>query len=303
MTRPLQICVLTDGKPGHQNQSLGLAEAIGRRAPAAVSLLEVPAGKLRSLGLIETPEPRPDLFIGAGHATHAPLLQLARRTGAPCVVMMKPSLPAGFFDLCLVPEHDLGGAGPAPNVIATKGALNRVPPPDPDRARSGGLLLIGGPSGSHGWDAETTTRQVAAIVDSRSALAWRATDSRRTPEGFLEALQSASPAFAPFPHQQTGRDWLPQQLAHCEEVWVSEDSVSMIYEALSSGAAVGLLPVPRKSRTSRVARGIDRLAEQGWLTPFDDWRPGTPLPRPPATLREADRTAAIVLERFFPDRR
>ncbi len=302
MSRALEICVLTDGKPGHQNQALGLAEAIARRTPARVQLVQVAAGKLRSLAPIKTPDPQPDLFLGAGHSTHAPLLQLARRTGSPCVVLMKPSLPAGFFDLCLVPEHDLTGA-PAPNIVPTKGALNRVPPVDPAQPRQGGLLLIGGPSGSHGWDEETILRCVQEIVARRGELPWRVTDSRRTPGRFLSRLSDSIPALASYPHADTGRDWLPQQLARAAEVWVTEDSVSMIYEALSSGAAVGLLPVPRKKKSpSRVARGIDRLADRGWLTRFDRWTPGQPLPHPPEILREADRAAAIVLSRFFPRR-
>jgi mitochondrial fission protein ELM1 len=298
----LRLLVITDGKPGHQNQSLGLAEAIARLRPAEIHILRIPAGRLRSLARLDTPRPLPDLLIGAGHSTHAPLLQLARRTGVPCVVLMKPSFPSVFFDLCLVPEHDLGLRSTDDHVIPTKGALNRVPPPDGSPRQGGGLILLGGPSASHVWDGAAIRLAISTIVSTRGDLPWRITDSRRTPAGEIEALRQSCPALLARPHRDTGADWLPQRLRASSEVWVSEDSVSMIYEALSSGAAVGLLPVPAKRRRSRVGSGIDRLVGNGWATRFADWNPGTPLAPPPAVLREADRAARIVLDRLLPKR-
>lgn len=304
MSRPLEILVLGDGKPGHLNQSFGLAEALARRTPVRHRKLTLD----HRLGLREcwrlyrhAPEPRPDLVLAAGHRTHLALLAITRGADIPGVLLMKPSLPARLFDLCLVPRHDLGGREPGPDTIATLGALNRVPPPGDD-PRQGGLILIGGPSKSHDWDGEAIRRMVSAIVAERGQLAWRATDSRRTPGGVLAALTEACPALLSFPHGETGRDWLPQHLARAEEVWVTADSVSMIYEALSSGARVGVLPVPARQAGGRVARGIDELVRQGYLTRFEDRTPGEALPPPPSVPREADRCARIVLERFFPQR-
>ena len=302
MKRHCELLVLADGKPGHQNQSLGLAEAIQRLHPATIRTLALPQGRLRSLALLADPSPLPDLFVGAGHSTHAPLLQLARRTGIPCVVLMKPSLPSALFDLCLVPEHDLGRRPAAPNVIPTRGALNRVPPP-PDGPRHGGLILIGGPSGSHDWNQDAIRSCVATIASSRPDISWQVTDSRRSPAGTLEDLAATATGMTLRPHATTPADWLPGELARAAEVWVTADSVSMIYEALSSGAGTGLLPVPCRKPGNRVARGIDRLAADGWITRFGDWKPGTPLAPPPAVLREADRCAAIVLERLILPRR
>ncbi|MCU0794976.1 MAG: mitochondrial fission ELM1 family protein [Akkermansiaceae bacterium] len=302
MTRPLSLLVLTDGKPGHQNQSLGLAEAIQRRCAARIRTLALPGGKFSSLARLPTPDPLPDLILGAGHRTHAGLLQLSRRTGVPCVVLMKPSLPTALFDLCLIPEHDLGSRPVAAHVIPTRGALNRLPPPAPDQRREQGLILIGGPSNSHGWEQGKIRECLQTITRTRSEIPWKITDSRRTPAGGLEDFLAHMPDLQAFPHAQTAADWLPTELAASREVWVTEDSVSMIYEALSSGAGVGLLPVPAKRGPSRVSRGILRLIDDSWVTPFDRWSPGKPLPAPPAILREADRCAGIVLERFFPSR-
>ncbi|MCW1883612.1 mitochondrial fission ELM1 family protein [Luteolibacter flavescens] len=301
---PLEIHVLSDGKPGHENQSYGLAEAIGRIRPvttAKISLAGVrgPIARLKKTFKESGHLPKPQLLIGAGHAVHTSLLALSKKLNVPCVLMMKPTFPAALFDLCLIPEHDLEGRAPQDHVIPTTGALNRVPPPD-GRQRQGGLILLGGPSSSHGWDAASVEAAICQIVAAGKDRPWRITNSRRSPAGSLDALAKACPALATYPHGDTGRDWLPQMLAEAAEVWVTEDSISMIYEALSSGARVGLLPVPAIKKAGRVARGVQRLAEQGFVTRFSYWSPATGLAAPPRILREADRCAAIVLQRLFP---
>ncbi len=302
--KPLEIQILSDGKPGHENQSLGLAEALGRLRPVHVSkvaLGEVKGAiaRFRSAWRQSAELPLPQLIIGAGHATHPALLALGRKTGAPCVVLMKPSLPSALFELCLVPEHDLTGKQAPEHVIPTRGALNRVPPPADDHAaREDGLILLGGPSSAYGWDGAAITAAIRAIA-AQGKRPWHITDSRRTPVGTLEAIAAELPGIVPHPHTETGRDWLPQRLGRAAEVWVTEESISMIYEALSSGAHVGLLPVPALRKAGRVARGIARLAAEGYVTRYEDWAPQFPLAAPPQVLREADRCAAIVMERYF----
>ena len=300
MIKPLDIHVLSDGKPGHENQSFGLAEAIGRIRPVRISLISLagvkgPVTRFRRAWQESDALPSPHLIFGAGHAVHPALLALARKTGAPGVVMMKPTLPTVLFDLCLIPEHDLGKKQASDNVVTTLGALNRVPPPG-DQSRNEGLILLGGPSSSYGWDGDAVLAAVKTIVSASAGRPWKLTDSRRSPEGTLAPLATAIPSLAVFPHAETARDWLPQQLAAAAEVWVTEESISMIYEALSSGAKVGLLPVPALKKAGRVARGIARLADEGFVTPFSRWSPATGLTLPPRVLREADRCAAIVLE-------
>ena len=301
--KPLRIQILSDGKPGHENQSYGLAEAIGRVRPVEISKIALGGVKgaiarFRQAWRESAALSKPHLLIGAGHAVHPAMIALARRSGAPCVVMMKPTLPTALFDMCLVPEHDLGGKVPAENVVATLGALNRVPPPGGAKEREG-MILLGGPSASHGWDGPAVVAAVRAVVEGGRGLAWRATDSRRSPEGTLAALAGMIPGVEIHPHGETGRDWLPKHLAEASEAWVTEDSISMIYEALSSGARVGLLPVPAIKKAGRVARGIARLAEAGFVTRFADWSPQTGLAEPPRVLREADRCAEIVLKRLI----
>jgi hypothetical protein len=72
----------------------------------------------------------------------------------------------------------------------------------------------------------------------------------------------------------------------------------MVYEALTAGAAVGVLEVPRK-RSSRVSRGLERLAAESWVTPFADWRGDRPLRRSDRPFNEAERCARWIVEQWF----
>jgi len=297
VTNSLTLWLLLDGKPGHENQSLGLAEAMQRRVPCTIHRISL-AGKRGLLARVNAAIhasvslPKPDFIIGAGHATHLALLWLARKHQAKSIVMMRPSLPLAWFDLAIVPAHDFTQPPQRKNLIVTQGALNRVAPPAAGE-RSGRMILIGGPSGTHGWDDVAI---LTALADITSAGGWQLTDSRRTPAGFIEEIRTRLPQIEVFPHQATRENWLPAQLALAREVWVTEDSVSMIYEALSSGAAVGLLPLPRTQGASRVLRGLEQLITGAYLTPLSTWQKTRHLIPPPSTLREADRCADMVLQ-------
>jgi hypothetical protein len=299
--RTLVAWRFSDGKAGHDAQSLGLLEALGRRVP--VDLLEVgmPPPPRRWFGVVPRPAGAvPDLLVGAGHATHLPLLLARHRFGGRGVVLMKPSLPRRWFDLCIVPEHD--GVPAGGNVLPTRGVLNRVRADDrPREAR--GLVLVGGPSRLHDWDAAELTAQIAALSAAEPARAWTVTDSRRTPEGFLESLAprlAGNVQVVPWAAAETG--WLARQLVRVAVAWVSEDSVSMVYEALTGGAAVGLLAMPARAGTGRVLRGLDTLRAEGWVTTLEQWLAGGRMPAPRRGFNEAERCAQLLMERWWPDR-
>jgi len=295
---PLTIWILGDGKPGHENQSLGLAEAIGRRVSAEIHRISL-AGKRGILGRVRAAVtasagfPKPDLILAAGHSTHPALWWLSRKHSARSAVLMKPSIPIGWFSCCISPDHDFPDGGKHSNLVLTRGALNRVTPGEGER--SGKLILIGGPSKTHGWDGAAILEMLAQATDRGG---WELSDSRRTPQGFLDEARAKLPGVTVISHHDTPPDWVPGKLASAKEVWVTEDSVSMIYEALSGGAKVGLLPVPRLVGSSRVLRGVDRLVADGFVTPFERWRETQRIAAPPELLREADRCAGILLDGF-----
>lgn len=298
---PLVIWRFRDGKPGHEQQSLGLVKALGELTPVDVHDFDVrqhpvgitdwvlgrfPAGLLKR---------RPDFLIGAGHATHIAVLAAKKAVGGKAIVLMKPSLPAFLFDLIIVPEHD--GLTPGAGVIVTRGALNAMRPGEkkPDSV----LILLGGESKHVHWKNEAMLQQVSAIVATlKPGQLWRITNSRRTPDTLsTELAQRYGERFQPWSECPPG--WLAQRLASTETVWVSEDSASMIYEALSAGCRVGVLELPEAKRSSRVLAGVRKMADAGQLAYFSACQgAGEKLPASPLALNEARRAAQKVLERF-----
>jgi hypothetical protein len=334
---PIVIWRFIDGKPGHEKQSLGLAQGLrmlvgnpdetGHVIPAQAGIQPNPwapasAGATEYashapgvachdidvrqlarpgldwlLGRFPAGEalPPPDLLIGAGHATHLPMLAARRAHGGRIVVLMRPSLPLALFDLCLIPAHDQPPA--RDNVIATLGALNAVTPAgknDPNR----GLILIGGPSAHYGWDDHAVADQVLEIVRRTPDIRWQLTTSRRTPDSFLAGLPLDLPAnLTILPHTATPPGWLEKALSESGQAWVSEDSVSMLYEALTAGCAVGLLHLPGQG-DSRVSKGVRALIADNWVTPHEEWQNSSHIHTPPGRFDEAGRCARLILDQW-----
>lgn len=300
---PVVIWQLCDDKAGHLSQSTGLINALldysqaeerqvqahQVRAPAPGVLLR--AELTRRHGWMEG-HPAPRVAIGAGRATHLPLLALGRR-GVKTVVLMRPSLPLSWFDFCLVPAHD---APPArDNVITTEGALNPMRPGQAHEAKRG-LILLGGPSRHYHFDAAAVLSCLREILAKTPQLHWSLSASPRTPPALsrgLGALVSGSVAVRPWAGPDP--DWLAAALNRSAWVWVTEDSISMIYEALTAGCRVGLLPLRRKG-PSRLHRAVDKLLREGRVRAFSDWSGGSELPAPDRSLDEAARCARLLLD-------
>ena len=299
--KPITIWRITDGKAGHDAQSMGLARALSAITACRIFDIGAPSRLSTFFGLLArrfNPAdglPDPDLIIGAGHGTHLPLLCAKSSRRGKTVVLMKPTLPTDWFDLCLVPEHD--SPPRKKNILATRGVLNTVVPAankDPGK----GLILVGGPSRHYGWDEKTLEKQIRHIIND-DTVRWTLADSRRTPDTtrrvFL-ALPKNNLTYQPY--ADTSRDWLAGELSVACSVWITEDSVSMLYEALTSGSAAGLLRVPPKHR-SRISIATNKLVRDGLITTFDDWTAGRTLKTPEAGFNEAARCAGLVLA-YFP---
>lgn len=293
-----------DGRAGHRNQVIGLTDAIQRQVTAQCHDICIPShlsglrlllpGKIPSL----TDLPAPDLLIGAGHATHVPLLALRHRFGGRAIVLMKPTIPMAAFDLNLIGSvHELRSL--PSNVIITEGPLNRMQA-SKSLSESEGLILIGGHSGHFEWSDEKILRQLAGILTTKEDVHWTLTTSRRTPASFLKAWSTAGLPGEMVPCEATSSDWLLQRMQRTSRVWVTADSQSMIFEALTVGAAVGVLELT-ELRRSWGYLNLQQLIRHGSITAWSDWANGIPLKRLSVQLREADRCAAEVIRRFLLD--
>ena len=298
----LVVWRFADGLRGHENQTDGLVSALSDRTRLSIHTVPTPRARRVNalwralLGADTRNLPNPDLLIGTGNATHLPMLVARRRHGGHALVLMKPSFPMAWFDLVIAPAHDR--LAPSTNVLVTRGALNRVRPAQHKSPREG-LILIGGPEREHPWAPDMLEAQIAAIVEQHDDIHWSVASSRRTPTDFLTRLgQLRLMNLETVAVEEVDAEWLPAKLATTATVWVTEDSVSMLYEALSAGAATGLLGMPRRgARKSRRNLGAGLLAD-GLVTSFDAWRDGQVLRPPSRPLDEAGRCADWILQKW-----
>lgn len=297
--KPLIIWRLLDGKPGHESQTLGLARAMQCLADErgqSVDIIDVPVAQFRfsvwrfllKRCLVGQGLPSPDFILGAGHRTHWPMLCARRTFGGKAIALMSPSLPLSWFDSVLIPEHD-NRVGR--NVIATRGVLNAMRPGEKQLGKA--LMLVGGEGKHFEWDDTSVYQAVAQLAQTNDGLI--ITDSRRTPKTLRQRLQ-AEFATRYQPWESCPNGWLHAQLASAETAWVTEDSVSMIYESLSAGCRVGLIAL--SGGQGRLAQGIANIEADGLVVRWSlGERQALPaLPARVVVLNEAGRVAKQLLE-------
>ncbi len=204
----IPVAVISDGKPGHENQSLGIAEhipdanilvlrhSLKESIPEAWLRFQVRfssrsrANPKRLLlrvftkdGLEKLTDHSPVAVIAAGTLSAGPCVLAGALTGAKTCICMKPSMfPLSMFDLAVVPAHD--NPPDAPNTIKTLAAPNRVSPlmlstewtkwreelPGDTDVIS---WVIGGPSSSADFDEQHI---LSALI---SSLEWASKSNRR----------------------------------------------------------------------------------------------------------------------------
>ena len=294
----MHIVYVSDGKAGHRSQALGLFKAMQRQSVESMSFEEISIEDLALfpllLGLFRKSTAQlktsPDLIIGVGSHTQLRVLLLGKiYRQAKTVILMKPNLPFSWFDYSVIPEHD--GVPTSDRVIVTHGALNPIV--DEHRHQSGRILIaLGGSSKRHQWNDEKVFASIQTIVEQHSKNEIIITTSRRTPEPFVERLKRYP--FLPhvhfFPVEQTPQGWIFEEMQQAEAVWVTEDSVSMIYEALTAGCRVGVIAMDRVKQ-DRITTSVDGLLEKGIIS---ESLLLAQLPEPNA-FKEAERVATYLL--------
>jgi hypothetical protein len=322
LSAPLRVWLITDEKPGHKNQLKGLAQSLGRLTAVDISwigtdkldvhwwqlinrkklsAIQQAVSKLNAhqATSLDIEAAAPDMVIGAGHATHKALLALKKVYHSFSVVLMKPSLPYRFFDAAVIPSHD--SPPERADILSTQGVLNVVRPNTGPRDEDG-LILIGGISKHYEWSSEKVVASVTTIIE-KDQRHWHLTNSRRTPDDFMPSLQTKlaqlqlTSRVTLWPYQETPPSWLPEQLKSTNRVWVTPDSVSMVYEALTSSAPTGIIELT-PSRQGRIVRGIEKLIAEKKLSTVSAWLTSGVICPPAIDFCEADKAANWLLKMY-----
>ena len=252
----------TDGKAGHDKQSLALVESLMNQTKCRLFDFNVQDQRNPILDIIfknyKLPEgiTKPDIAIGAGHKTHLHLLAIKRCFNAKIVVIMKPSIPLIFFDLCIIPKHD--GIKNGPNIINTQSSLVKFNS-NLKKKEHTGVILIGGPSKHYFWDSKTVLEEICKISKKFKFRKLLLSTSRRTPFDFLDQLNELNiPDIKVYEYSKIKSDWLDKHINKVKNIWVTNDSYSMVTEALASGADVDIisLKVKQDSKLSKEMKVI-----------------------------------------------
>ena len=244
---------LTDGKQGHDKQSLALVKNINDITRCKVFDINVKSLSNPFLELLFKKYDcvkgleKPDIAIGAGHKTHFHLIAIKRCFGPKILVIMKPSLPLKLFDLCVIPKHD--GIMQSSNVIVTESSLVNINS-EKSKKENVGLFLIGGPSKHYYWDTKAVFEQIKKISQKYKLSKFFLTTSRRTPMNFLKELNNQNfKNIEGYEYDAIENDWLDKNIKKAKNIWVTCDSYSMLIEALSSGAIVDTIDLKIKKHS------------------------------------------------------
>lgn len=294
----MHIVYVSDGKAGHRSQAMGLFKAMQRQSQQNVTFEEISIADLAIFPLImgvfqhKIPQLKqvPDYIFGVGSHTQLRVLLLGKiYQTAQTVILMKPNFPFSWFDYAVIPEHD--GVAEQGNVIVTKGALNPIV--NEDRHQNNRILIaLGGSSKRHAWNDQKVLTAIEHIIQHNSDAEIILTTSRRTPTEFLIQLKQTDYAakLKIFPVEQTPQGWIFEEMQKAEAVWVTEDSVSMIYEALTAGCRVGVIQIDRL-KADRITQSVDQALTKNLISTYTHL---LQLPTAQA-FKEADRVATYLL--------
>lgn len=249
----LSIILLSDARPGHYRQSEGILAALALNYTLDVKWIElrgrsgISAGfarRLLRLFRLTGPRwlwsifyktalpPKPQLVLSTGAMTLPANALLAKIYG--CQNLFNGSLrgaPAHWFSLCLdLPPTPSKNAEP----VLKPNAIRRV---------QGGdhiLILIGGNAGSHRYNKKDWQNLLLQIERIKSITACKVSliSSPRTPKKAEDILKTSPHIERLHLFSQQGPYSLQEYLEESALVLCSEDSNSMLSEALCSGLPV-----------------------------------------------------------------
>ncbi|MEO8615927.1 MAG: ELM1/GtrOC1 family putative glycosyltransferase, partial [Luteolibacter sp.] len=276
MTAKRTIWIVSEGSPGHVSQSAGLAAALGEKMPVETRQFECRPKingfvrhMIRLLGMRKNGrplpdsmlygpigleranegEPTPDLIISSGGRSVFAARTLAVKHGVPFVFLgeRKP-YPSQWFHTVFTPSS----LETAPNDLRMDVIPTKITPEMVNQAAAdwedkpiGRLwgMLIGGKSRSHDFQDFDWEKLATGMTElaKREGIRWLVTTSRRTRKDVEAKLRDLMPpaiiADAVWWCHQTDKKF-NAYLGAAEVLWVTQDSVSMVTEAVATDKPV-----------------------------------------------------------------
>jgi mitochondrial fission protein ELM1 len=339
--RPLKVIFLADTRPGHYHLAQGVIAALERVRPVEVTRIEVkrkwivptrwlraritaksfyPPRMLRMAYRIDAETiPKADLVISAGGETHMPNLCVTRLLGVPnifCGSLLRGLGPENFsliissYDRDAVSPRHLVVLKPSPIDPDTLGRPAVVPRYGPGKVPAVAGLLVGGNAGAFRYKRAEWERLLSFITEVSKAWGtrWLLSTSRRTADPvadrFAELAKDESVVAKFIDFRTAGPGTLPEIFANAEVILCTEDSSTMISEAVSARLpVVGVAPAAHRF-TEEENDYRSFLMDNGWcrVLPIAELSPevfaGALAEIEPLTENPLDALAAKLKERL-----
>lgn len=256
----MKALILTDGKPGHENQSVAFCKNTGLdyemvhvgypgKTAKALSylfdrlgiytqkLFQIPDFDFRSTGF--------NLIVSAGSTSFYPNKVLSRQNTLPNLAILNPQGYRPDFNAILCPAYDtppkrsniielpLNLCAADPTFFEKQVATFKQKYTQQSPAAG---FIIGGPNAVSKIDAATLQKQLEQAFELTDGCERWATTSRRTPRE-VEALIESFPFDYTLINSRDSYNPVPAFIQLCDRLFVTSDSASMISEAASFGAS------------------------------------------------------------------
>jgi mitochondrial fission protein ELM1 len=275
----MRILILNDGRMGHLNQCIAFAKL----QDASYAIIDVSYSykffKVLSYLLDKLfiysdqifkcmiPDEKFDYVVAAGSTSAYPLKVISKMLHAKSVSMM---LPQGYrydLDIIFAQEHD--NPPKAANIIAIPANFSFVTPQGFFHASGRSIgIVIGGDNKIFHFSKEKLKQQLDFIFESFQGYAFAVTTSPRTSKE-IETLLNEYPFDYKVIYSVNPINPIPDFLDQCERVFITQDSTSMISEAVSFGNAyIEVLPL-ESNRDTKFSRLVKKLEKGGYLHLFE----------------------------------
>ena len=311
--------IVTEGMAGTENQCLGITDQLGITPEIKRIKLRFPWKQLSpyfrvgqkwacSQNSDSLTAPWPDLVIASGRKSIPAALHIkkASKNKTLVVQVQDPRISSKHFDLVVVPQHDPTRGD---NVMTTTGALHRVTAEKrkTESAKFPNLyheglphiaVLLGGNSRAHTVTKDGMRKLAAALAELAHGHRILMTASRRTPDDCLDILKDGLTDHENvYLWDGTGDNPYFAFLEFADYIMVTEDSVSMTSEAISTGKPVYTIPL--EGGAPRLNKFHELLQTQGYTRIFSEdseleqWQ----YKPPHDTLTIANKIKSILEER------
>lgn len=287
----MKALILTDGKPGHENQSVALCRHLGWSYELAEVGYSCKPSKSLSyltdrLGIYSerlfrgsVPDGDFDLIISTGSTTFYPNKVAARKLGVPNIAILNPNGYRPDFSAILCPAYDhppkktnvtelpinLCAADP---VFFTEKAAEFKIRHNIQTPAAG--FIIGGPNAVSDIDTSALKIQLEQAFALTEGYEHWVTTSRRTPRE-VEAVVEALPFDYRLINSRDPYNPVPAFIQLCDRLFITSDSASMISESTSFGRAKVELLINRQFKTpNKFEELFQGLEKQNAIHVFDE---------------------------------